>query len=75
MIHKHALRAIISRTGCKLIARHNGRAFTVPAFANDPLPACSSPLRAGGSESRGPSGHVLSGPALSNLLHGEQDAR
>jgi hypothetical protein len=75
MIHKQALRAIISRTGCKLIARHNGRAFAVPAFANDiPVPFPLS-LGAGGSESRGPSGHVLSGPALSNLLHGEQDAR
>jgi len=76
MIGKHTLRAIISRTGCKLIARHNGRAFAVPAFANDiPAPVLSPPC-AGGSQSRGPSGRALCGPAvltpfMVKIMHGK----
>jgi hypothetical protein len=39
----------IARTGCRLIARHNGRAFAVAVPANFPSPAVSLSFAVGGA--------------------------
>ena len=61
----------IARTGCRLIARHNGRAFAVATPANSPARLCQSDLARVGAVFAVPSDAVPeASPVCSSFARG-----